>query len=324
MNYIGEICPVCSKTFTADDDIVVCPDCGTPHHRECYKIENKCANSDFHGTGKKWVSANKKSATFRICPVCRFPNTPEDVNCQRCGSELEESADVQQDGSEEAREQLRDAFASVSGEELLDPLKYLGFDPKEDMGGATMKDVSDFVGPSTIYYLPKFKQMKDNGVRPTFNLFSLIVPTLFFANRKMWGWAIVAAVLGIIFNFPASLLLSINEYPEDIAGFISDNKSFFQTISDVFFIADMGIRVLSCLFANWLYFRFVMRSVKRLKRNGGQSERFKAAGGIKPLNLVFITLIKYGIGVVAIMTFFVVFRTITTINDFSLICLLLK
>ena len=42
MDYIGEICPVCGKSFTADDDIVVCPDCGTPHHRECYKTENKC------------------------------------------------------------------------------------------------------------------------------------------------------------------------------------------------------------------------------------------------------------------------------------------
>ena len=27
MDYIGEKCPVCEKIFTADDDIVVCPDC---------------------------------------------------------------------------------------------------------------------------------------------------------------------------------------------------------------------------------------------------------------------------------------------------------
>ena len=36
MRYTGETCPVCNKVFQEDDDIVVCPDCGTPHHRKCY------------------------------------------------------------------------------------------------------------------------------------------------------------------------------------------------------------------------------------------------------------------------------------------------
>ena len=36
MKYENETCPVCGEKFTADSDVVVCPDCGTPHHRECY------------------------------------------------------------------------------------------------------------------------------------------------------------------------------------------------------------------------------------------------------------------------------------------------
>ena len=31
MRYTGETCPVCNQVFQEDDDIVVCPDCGTPH-----------------------------------------------------------------------------------------------------------------------------------------------------------------------------------------------------------------------------------------------------------------------------------------------------
>ncbi len=37
----GYICPVCMKKFTETDDIAVCPECGTPHHRECYLKKRK-------------------------------------------------------------------------------------------------------------------------------------------------------------------------------------------------------------------------------------------------------------------------------------------
>ena len=31
--YNNCVCPVCKKQFEDGDDIVVCPECGTPHHR---------------------------------------------------------------------------------------------------------------------------------------------------------------------------------------------------------------------------------------------------------------------------------------------------
>jgi len=322
MDYIGEICPVCQKSFTDDDDIVVCPDCGTPHHRECYKMENRCANAALHGTGEKWKRSKPRENMYKVCPVCRFPNRAVDENCQRCGSVLtDEMTSDPFERREENNGQAQDPFGAYGREELFDPLKYLGYDPEEDMGGATLKDVSDFVGPSTVYYIPKFKQMKESGVRPTFNVFSLIFPSLFFANRKMWGWAILAAILGIIFNLPANLLLYIEEYPSDIAGFITENKSLIQTMNDVFMIADMGVRALFCLFANWIYFRFAMRSLKKLKRNGAQSTRIKSVGGVKPMNMVYIILIKYGIGFFAVMALYMLFTMLITINDFSTLCL---
>ena len=30
-------CPVCGREITPSDDIVVCPQCGAPHHRDCWK-----------------------------------------------------------------------------------------------------------------------------------------------------------------------------------------------------------------------------------------------------------------------------------------------
>lgn len=47
--YENKKCPVCEKVFEDGDDIVTCPDCGTPHHRECYKSIGHCANIERHG-----------------------------------------------------------------------------------------------------------------------------------------------------------------------------------------------------------------------------------------------------------------------------------
>lgn len=48
--YENNKCPVCGKEFAEGDDVVSCPECGTPHHRECYKSLGKCVNKDKHGT----------------------------------------------------------------------------------------------------------------------------------------------------------------------------------------------------------------------------------------------------------------------------------
>ena len=51
MDYIGTNCPVCEEAFKQGDDIVVCPECGTPHHRHCYESVNHCVFQDKHREG---------------------------------------------------------------------------------------------------------------------------------------------------------------------------------------------------------------------------------------------------------------------------------
>lgn len=64
MDFTKFHCPVCNNTFTENDDVVVCPECGTPHHRECYKNLGKCFNEELHGTdasvAEKYKNPEKK------------------------------------------------------------------------------------------------------------------------------------------------------------------------------------------------------------------------------------------------------------------------
>ena len=48
MKYTGIPCAACGKKFTAEDDVVVCPECGTPYHRACYKELGHCVNEARH------------------------------------------------------------------------------------------------------------------------------------------------------------------------------------------------------------------------------------------------------------------------------------
>jgi hypothetical protein len=56
-----------------------------------------------------------------------------------------------------------------------------------------------------------------------------------------------------------------------------------------------------------------------VKTNRRPLSEIKSSGGIKPINMLFITLIKGGIGFVAILMLYFGFDMISTINDFSTI-----
>ncbi|WP_028521042.1 RING finger protein [Ruminococcus flavefaciens] len=323
MDYIGEKCPVCNKIFTPDDDIVVCPECGTPHHRDCYAANGKCAHEEYHFIGRRWEKKADDKPRYRICPVCRFPNGSNDTSCQRCGTDLR---DVSADTAEESRRnaeqggsQWRDPFGSVDSEELIDPINYLGYDPDEDIGGATMREASDFVGPNNIYYLPKFKRMHEDGVRPSFNILGLFFPSLLFANRRMWGWAIITVVIGTILSFPSDLALYMQEnasqLPAEFVSFMSEYTGKLDMLGDIGMVLSFAGRALCCLFANWLYYRFSMRSIKKIKTRRRPLSEIKNSGGIKPLNAVLIILIRYGVALTLVSAVYFLFAFVFSFKE---------
>ena len=52
--HTGDPCFACGKKIMEDDDVVVCPECGTPYHRSCWEKNGKCINIWLHRDGKTW------------------------------------------------------------------------------------------------------------------------------------------------------------------------------------------------------------------------------------------------------------------------------
>lgn len=92
MKYTGNICPGCQQPFNDDDDVVVCPECGSPQHRECYGKENKCVNSHLHSDSFMWEGnvnnepafISERSETIP-CPNCGYENPKGSPLCKNCG-----------------------------------------------------------------------------------------------------------------------------------------------------------------------------------------------------------------------------------------------
>ena len=89
-NYTGSTCPVCHKPFTPTDDIVVCPDCGTPYHRACWPADGVCVNAARHGAGFEWKPDNAEDDGQLACPNCGARNPAGTHFCSHCGVPLPE------------------------------------------------------------------------------------------------------------------------------------------------------------------------------------------------------------------------------------------
>lgn len=118
MKFTGCSCVSCNNVFTETDDVVVCPLCGSPHHRECWTKNGQCANTDSHNEGFSWVypeSLRKKEEAPKaeepietnlrfkngenavVCPHCKALNYGNDAFCMKCRKPLSENTVPPQD-----------------------------------------------------------------------------------------------------------------------------------------------------------------------------------------------------------------------------------
>ncbi len=110
--YIGQKCVSCNETLNKDDDVVICPTCGSPYHRECYKKEGECINTHLHQSGEEWVPQATVADGFTpfIRQVAHSPEFQE-------GASVNNGAD---DGVASYQEEYSKHYCSACGSEVSD------------------------------------------------------------------------------------------------------------------------------------------------------------------------------------------------------------
>ena len=90
-----QTCPICCSEFGADDSIVICPDCKTVYHSECWEENHGCStygcNSAKH-LETHTASGDGADAGMIKCPFCGASHASTDQVCPSCGHLLLDNA----------------------------------------------------------------------------------------------------------------------------------------------------------------------------------------------------------------------------------------
>ncbi|MFU0833790.1 MAG: Prokaryotic RING finger family 1 [Oscillospiraceae bacterium] len=208
--YVGLKCPVCGKTFTAEDDIVVCPQCGAPYHRDCYAKAGKCVFEDKHGTPDAWMPpkhTNESSTSNRTkqCPRCGTYNSENALFCEHCGQALSANQQTSPNPAPPYTNQNnpQNNFPPFYGPYGPNPMPggtpyYQPTavpNPNETIDDIPVGEIAQFVQSNTQYYLPVFMNLKRFG-KNRFNFSAFLFPGAWMLYRKLYkAGSIVTTVM---------------------------------------------------------------------------------------------------------------------------------
>lgn len=286
-NFTGIKCPYCDKHFEKNDDIVVCPECGAPYHRECFEQNGCCMFLEKHKNHEPWndnySNEKKEKRGKKICRVCQHENNKSAKFCEKCGYPL----DIKTNFNDNADNQKADSNPMFSF--IFDPFNQIEKD--EDFNGVSAGELADYIGPSKRYYLYEFKKAKENK-RNRFNFSAFLFSSLWFFYRKQYLWGI--AVFFILTLFSAydiycNLLKFFNpDFQINKIGMIISYSFYFLYIISKFAIS---------LFANKIYYKHCVKKILKLKSNSPTKEQFedrlKQKGGVNVAIVSILILVAF-------------------------------
>ena len=235
-NYSGCVCDVCKQTFTAESDVVVCPECGTPHHRECYKELGHCVNEAKHSEGFEWNAPQKTFApTANVCPKCQTENPKDASFCENCGISLAPQAKANG-----PKIPVPPVFPNPAGQNktsAVPPVTPKALEGEFD--GVSYKDMAIYIGESAPYYIYHFKNLdlKIKHFRP-FSWSAFLFDGFYFLYRKMWLQALIVILITSVLSMPALLVTAVEMGAVEAAVLDSiGNIDLLMTIGSILSVA---------------------------------------------------------------------------------------
>lgn len=284
-NYLGVRCPVCNKKFVETDDIVVCPICGAPHHRDCYAVNNQCAFAEDHLSGKEWrdpaaeeqsqqsaQNEGQQSGSVQVCARCGSSNPQESLFCQICGNPLVANRQAQGNAQQWQRPGFHIQVDTIS-------MIYGGLDPGSEIEGEKVHDIARYVGAGSASYLPRFKVLSETGRSISLNISAMFFGCFYFFYRKMYAVGAFLVVLYLISSIPG-YLQSWELMPEVMRqlGFLDQATldeamiTHLGQLSDILHICNAVIVMIVSLFANKYYMNRVITDVRTIRQRREQDQ----------------------------------------------------
>lgn len=296
-------CVRCKSYLFPEDDVVYCPICGAPHHRECYQALGHCALEELHGTEQEY-SRLKVEAEPEKQPEQKEKEIPQNkVKCEMCGEVYDAAAGrCPKCGMVDLSKTPNASF------------DFLGGVPGDfDIGGVTAEEAKLFVFSNTHRYIPKFAVLnKKNKI--SWNWMAFLFPAPWMLSRKMYKSGIL---LGILEIAASCMLIPLNFELYNL-GF-SQSGGFMQNMNDLLSILpslgkaavaltaigtmlSIGVSLFSALFGDYMYKNYTVSNIKKIKAESeDKAVDYRKKGGMNLLLfLLGVMLMQYIPNIIAL------------------------
>lgn len=307
MNYIGKICDGCREPLSDGDDIVVCPICGTPQHRSCYEKNHKCVNEYLHSTDFVWTDPDEEMRKAEEHLERREQDIVELYK-------LTDPPTLPNQFDPATPQAVESLFAS----DVL-------YDPKDDIGGATVGEAAEYIQRNAPKYISKFMNMKKKKRKLSWNWAAFFFAPYWFFYRKLYkaGMFFLALSVGLSLATVSrvekvyDIYEEMNSVQREIVGLrISEDKdsdenlqkleslyakvnslakSAIPTIAGVFIIRKLIPNIIAAMIANFLLRKKMLKAI--MLAHGSSDEpkiiayTILRSGGVSPLMLMLAILV---------------------------------
>ncbi len=295
-DYTNLVCPVCKETFSVEDDIVVCPICGTPHHRACWANEGKCANTAWHKENKTYnieeerskineeqssSEAENEEKKIVVCPRCAAHNDSQALFCNRCGAPISQGFGRRGDephysqGNFYGSMPFGNPFAAQNENELID--------------GVEAWKLTSVVKENKMRFIFFFKTLNSRKSKTSFNFAAFLFGPFYFLYRKMYGLGAAVMALMLAINIPSIVLSFTNEYLSEIAGttvsyglsLSQGSITFLMAATYICSLLATAMRFVCGLYANYLYLKKCKKTVAAIDSVAKSRDEFVSAANKK-------------------------------------------
>ncbi|MBQ8228682.1 MAG: DUF2628 domain-containing protein [Clostridia bacterium] len=192
MDYKNEVCKGCNQPIKENDDIVVCPVCGTPQHRSCWVENGECANTPLHKEGYVWQKTQ--------------PDEPTVTNLQT-GENNADSSPVL--GSIPVFEQLSQEAQNLETVFLRDQFAH----KDEEFDGVSVIDAGYYLQSGAHRYIKRFRK----GKKITWNWGAFFFAPAWFFYRRLYKFGAIFLALVVSVNlFSYSFLEKIDIQMQEV------------------------------------------------------------------------------------------------------------
>ncbi len=290
-------CAVCGAYLFDDDEKVYCPECGAPHHRDCYNSLGRCGLSHLHGTEKSYDKVLKeemeRTRPLDIDKINAAINADADdegqIKCGMCGEEY--------DAHDRNCPNCGAPNMSRFGHTVV--FDFLGGVPADmDLGdGVTADEAKRFVLSNTQRYIPKFAAFRA-GVRTSWNWLAFLCPCAWYLSRKMYKNGILIGLLTVAFSL-LKIPFSNALYYVDLG----ENPTYSQMGAAIFenlpqigvgavvaamigLLLGLALRIFAAVTGDFTYRNHALEKIKKFKNESMDiDEDYRRYGGVSIIGM---------------------------------------